>query len=98
MRCFVGTPFTTLFFNNVDIFFMFQWSDRLKTKSSEIHNSFRQIRNALSLEPDVRLSDLLSARKDLAILEKTSSASVRRKTQSDVNKVVIGSVSLFNQI
>lgn len=49
----------------------------------------------MKVEPDVKLSDVLAARKDLAIVEKTSSASVRRKTQSDVNKVVIGMVRII---
>ncbi len=49
----------------------------------------------MSTEPNVKLSDILAARKDLAVLEKTSSASVRRKTQSEVNKVIIGMVSLM---
>lgn len=70
----------------------FEWSDRLKNKSNEIHSSFTTKRNTMKVEPNVKLSDILAARKDLAILEKTSSASVRRKTQSAVNKVVIGSV------
>lgn len=48
----------------------------------------------MNFEPYVRLSDILAARKDLAILEKTSSASVRRKTKSEINKVMIGNVCL----
>lgn len=44
--------------------------------------------------PDIHLSDLLAAREDLAIIEKTSSASVRKNTQSAVNKVIIGRVSM----
>jgi hypothetical protein len=43
-------------------------------------------------EPAVSLADLLAAREDLAIIEKTSSATVRKNTQSAVNKVIIGSV------
>lgn len=46
----------------------------------------------MSASPDVHLSDLLAAREDLAIIEKTSSASVRRNTQSAINKVIIGRV------
>ncbi|KAK7576011.1 hypothetical protein V9T40_012297 [Parthenolecanium corni] len=70
----------------------FEWSDRLKAKSNDIKKSFCTIRSGLIVEPKVKLSDVLAARKDLAILEKTSSASVRRKTKSDVNEVIIGSV------
>lgn len=51
------------------------------------------MRKSLHSEPNVKLGDILAARKDLAILEKTSSASVRRKTQSQINKVIIGNVS-----
>lgn len=47
----------------------------------------------MSATPDVHLSDLLAAREDLAIIEKTSSASVRKNTQSAINKVIIGRVS-----
>lgn len=43
-------------------------------------------------EPSVHLADLLAAREDLAILEKASSASVRKNTQSNINKVIIGRV------
>lgn len=48
----------------------------------------------MSATPDVHLSDLLAAREDLAIIEKTSSASVRKNTQSAINKVIIGRVSI----
>jgi len=48
----------------------------------------------MSALPDVHLSDLLAAREDLAIIEKMSSASVRKNTQSAINKVIIGRVSV----
>lgn len=70
----------------------FEWSDRLKSKSNEIQNSFQQLRQLLTVDPTVRLSDVLATRKDLAILEKTSSASVRRKTKTALNDVLIGLV------
>jgi Protein of unknown function (DUF2465) len=44
-------------------------------------------------EPSVEISDLLAARADLLVIEKTSNSSVRKNTQSDVNKVLIGKVS-----
>ena len=50
----------------------------------------------MSALPDVHLSDLLAAREDLAIIEKMSSASVRRNTQSAINKVIIGRVSVYS--
>lgn len=43
-------------------------------------------------EPDVSIADLLAAKRDLAILEKTSSASVRQNTRSKINQVMIGAV------
>lgn len=49
----------------------------------------------MSAEPSVELSDLLAARVDLAIIEKTSSASVRKNTQTQLNKVIIGQVCLI---
>lgn len=50
-------------------------------------------RKLLNVEPDVDIADLLAAREDLAIIEKTSSVSVRRNTRSQLNKVIIGTVS-----
>ncbi|OWR42941.1 FAM98A protein [Danaus plexippus plexippus] len=49
-------------------------------------------REQLKLKPAVNLSDFLAARTDLLYVEKTSSASVRKNTISDVNKVLIGRV------
>ena len=46
----------------------------------------------MNFNPEVSLSDLLAARDDLAIIEKTSSASVRKNTRSEVNQVIIGAV------
>nr|CAD7428349.1 unnamed protein product [Timema monikensis] len=68
----------------------FQWSERVRNQQDEIATMFLSKRKALAIEPDVHLSDLLAAREDLAIIEKTSNASVRRNTQSSVNKVIIG--------
>nr|CAD7262357.1 unnamed protein product [Timema shepardi] len=66
------------------------WSERVRHQQDEIAAMFLSKRKALAIEPDVDLSDLLAAREDLAIIEKTSNASVRRNTQSSVNKVIIG--------
>lgn len=44
------------------------------------------------MEPDIDLADLLAARDDLAIIEKTSNANVRKFTTSAINKVIIGQV------
>nr|CAD7201876.1 unnamed protein product [Timema douglasi] len=73
------------------------WSERVRNQQDEIAAMFLSKRKALAIEPDVDLSDLLAAREDLAIIEKTSNASVRRNTQSSVNKVIIGRVCVFRQ-
>jgi hypothetical protein len=70
-----------------------QWSERVKNQEDQIAALFMARRKAMSATPNVHLSDLLAARDDLAIIEKTSSASVRKNTQSAINKVIIGRVS-----
>jgi hypothetical protein len=70
-----------------------QWSERVKNQEDQIAALFLARRKTMSPTPDVHLSDLLAAREDLAIIEKTSSASVRKNTQSDINRVIIGRVS-----
>ncbi|RZF34699.1 hypothetical protein LSTR_LSTR002781 [Laodelphax striatellus] len=70
----------------------FQWSDRLKSKENVIAQVYSQNRLKLTTRPAIDIADLLAAREDLAIVEKTSGASVRQKTQSATNKVIIGRV------
>ncbi|KAF9406228.1 hypothetical protein HW555_013323 [Spodoptera exigua] len=70
----------------------FEWSDRLKTKKDIIQSTYRPKRETLKVKPDVKLADFLAARTSLLQVEKTSSASVRKNTQTDVNKVIIGRV------
>ncbi|XP_021931473.1 protein FAM98A-like isoform X2 [Zootermopsis nevadensis] len=70
----------------------FQWSERVKNQEDQIAALFMTRRKSMCALPDIHLSDLLAAREDLAIIEKTSSASVRKNTQSAVNKVIIGRV------
>ncbi|KAK9510079.1 hypothetical protein O3M35_004940 [Rhynocoris fuscipes] len=70
----------------------FQWSERMKGRENEIASIFSPKRNALSTNPEVKLSDILAARNHLAFIEKTSNANVRKNTQSSVNKVIIGRV------
>lgn len=84
------TPFTDAVFL---VIFM-QWSERMKNQEDQIAALFVARRKAMSALPVVHLSDLLAAREDLAIIEKTSSASVRKNTQSAINKVIIGRVSM----
>ncbi|KAB7501402.1 Protein FAM98A [Armadillidium nasatum] len=70
----------------------FQWSDRAKMRENELNEAFRKRRDLMSVEPLVTLGHLLAARKDLAVLEKTSNASVRKNTKTNLNKVIIGKV------
>lgn len=52
-----------------------------------MNEKFRQRRDVLMIDPDVSVGDLLAARKDLAVLEKTSNAAVRKNTKTKLNKV-----------
>ncbi|KYM98540.1 PREDICTED: protein FAM98A [Cyphomyrmex costatus] len=70
----------------------FLWSDRIKSRETEINNKYEERRKTLKNEPRVTLADLLAARDDLAIIEKTSNASVRKNTRSKINSVLIGMV------
>ncbi|CAH1642481.1 unnamed protein product [Spodoptera littoralis] len=70
----------------------FEWSDRLKTKRDVIQSTYRPKRESLKVKPDVKLADFLAARTSLLQVEKTSNASVRKNTQTDVNKVIIGQI------
>uniref|UniRef100_A0A6P7FR81 Protein FAM98B isoform X1 n=1 Tax=Diabrotica virgifera virgifera TaxID=50390 RepID=A0A6P7FR81_DIAVI len=70
----------------------FQWSDRTKGKDDVFEKLYHDRRKLLKVEPDVDLADLLAARTDIAIIEKTSSSSVRRNTRSSLNRVIIGQV------
>lgn len=74
---------------------MLQWSDKIKGKENEVTKKFDSLRKKMKAEPAVSISDMLAARKNLAIVEKTSSASVRKKTQTSLNKVIIGKVGIF---
>ncbi|KAL1517950.1 hypothetical protein ABEB36_001646 [Hypothenemus hampei] len=70
----------------------FQWSDRTKGKEHLFEKVYHDNRKLLPVEPNVDISDLISARTEMAIIEKTSNASVRRNTQTPLNKVIIGQV------
>ncbi|XP_046399941.1 uncharacterized protein LOC124166455 [Ischnura elegans] len=70
----------------------FLWSERAKSQEDRIAQIFQSKRAQLRVEPTVQLSHVLAAREDLAVLEKTSCASVRKHTQSQINKVIIGKV------
>lgn len=66
---------------------MLQWSDKAKSREDDLTKAFRTRRDQMSEEPLVSIGDMLAAREDLAVLEKTSNASVRKQTKSALNKV-----------
>ncbi|GAB0088709.1 protein FAM98B [Sergentomyia squamirostris] len=74
----------------------FQWSDRLKNKGDEIYQRYNLKRSQLdSLQTGGKSTDisaLLAARDNLLIMEKTSSAAVRRNTRSKIQRHIIGQV------
>lgn len=70
----------------------FLWSDRVKAQEAELNRRYEETRKFLNAEPDITIADLLAARDDIALMEKTSNASVRKNTQSEINKVIIGEV------
>ncbi|KAL0113571.1 hypothetical protein PUN28_012615 [Cardiocondyla obscurior] len=70
----------------------FLWSDRIKSQETEVNTKYEERRKTLKSEPKMTLADLLAARDDLAVIEKTSNASVRKNTRSKINSVIIGAV------
>ena len=64
-----------------------QWSEQAQLRENDLTAAFRPLRDRMLEAPDVSLGHLLAARKDLAVLEKTSSATVRKNTTSSLNKV-----------
>nr|XP_031834855.1 protein FAM98A-like [Nomia melanderi] len=70
----------------------FLWSDRIKSQEAELKRRYEDTRKFLSSEPDITFADLLAVRDDIALMEKTSSASVRKNTKSNINSVIIGDV------
>ncbi|XP_017052816.1 protein FAM98B [Drosophila ficusphila] len=74
----------------------FQWSESMRQRSNEIMDRFnRQMKELEQLKVGGEQTDmvaLLAARSDLAIIEKTSSANVRKNTASKIQKHVIGRV------
>ncbi|XP_076276962.1 protein FAM98A [Lasioglossum baleicum] len=70
----------------------FLWSDRIKSQEAELNKRYEDTRKFLSAEPDVTFADLLASRDDIALMEKTSSASVRKNTKSNINSLIIGAV------
>ncbi|XP_063695859.1 protein FAM98A [Culicoides brevitarsis] len=74
----------------------FQWSEKIKGKEAEITERFAAKRQKLEQLTTggqrTGIPALLAARDNLAIIEKTSSANVRRNTRSKIQRHVMGSV------
>lgn len=74
----------------------FQWSESMRKRQGEIGDRFqRKLKEIEKLQfggDDTNIVALLAARADLAIIEKTSSANVRKNTASKIEKHVIGNV------
>ncbi|KAB0792058.1 hypothetical protein PPYR_14019 [Photinus pyralis] len=70
----------------------FQWSGKTKGKDGKFERDYGEKRKPLTPEPEIGIADLLAARDDVAIIEKTSNAAVRKHTKSSINRVIIGAV------
>lgn len=70
----------------------FKWAERLKDKTDEISNAFITRRRALTVEPNVRIEDIMAARDDLCHMEKTCGTKEIAFTRSKLHKVIIPKV------
>lgn len=74
----------------------FKWSDKLKGKEKDINERYSnktQILEKLQFGGQrTDVASLLAARDKLAIIEKTSSANVRKNTKSKLQRYIIGKV------
>ncbi|KAK2585215.1 hypothetical protein KPH14_009920 [Odynerus spinipes] len=70
----------------------FLWSERVQAQEKELNSRYHSGRSKMGTKPNVGIADLLAARDDLAVVEKTSNATVRKNTRSSINKVIIGNV------
>ncbi|KAH8247178.1 hypothetical protein KR032_012133 [Drosophila birchii] len=74
----------------------FQWSESMRQRANEITERFQRKMRELDQfrvgGDQTDLVALLAARSDLAIIEKTSSANVRKNTASKIQKHVMGHV------
>lgn len=79
-----------------------QWSDKIRGNENEISKRYIQQRDKLSkLKTGGKATDLISllvAREEMAIIEKTSSANVRRNTHTKIQRHVIGKVKFQYKI
>ncbi|XP_034662283.1 protein FAM98A isoform X1 [Drosophila subobscura] len=74
----------------------FQWSESMRNREHEIMELFqfklKELENLKYGGNETNIVALLAARADLAVIEKTSSANVRKNTASKIQKHMIGSV------
>lgn len=70
----------------------FLWSERVRAQEKELNKKYQLGMSQMDIKPNVHIADLLAARDDLAVMEKTSNAAVRKNTRSSINKVIIGDV------
>lgn len=74
----------------------FQWSDAAKKQADSISDCYmckrQDLDQILHRNKRTDIIELLTARTDLLHVEKTSSAQVRRNTQTDLQKHIIGMV------
>lgn len=70
----------------------FSWSDKLKSKADVVSGAFQPIRTKLHADSLTSVVDILAARNDLCIIDKTSSGVAREVTKCEINKTLIGKV------
>jgi len=67
----------------------FLWSDRIKQMEDQVLSIYRPLREAMGIGLGIHPHDLLAARTDILLMEKTSSASVREKSRTKLNKILM---------
>lgn len=67
----------------------FKWGEGSKGKETKLINAYLPHRKHLKDEPSIKLSDVIAARENLLVVEKTSSANAVKNTKSSVNRVLI---------
>ena len=78
---------STCVFLKMIISFNFQGKEEEFTRAQQCR------REAMSVEAPVGVARVLAAKDDLLVVEKTSGEKVRKQTQSELNKVIIGKAS-----
>lgn len=64
----------------------FSWSDRTKVMADDISNAYDKIRKKLSANSLTSIVDVLAARKNLCVIEKTCHGDARNATKCKLNK------------